>query len=67
MKPYRYIGTDGKLGLSKGVVYVLELASDTNLSGRIWASQWSADRTLRFWKCHYSNYEEFKENWEIVE
>lgn len=53
---FKFIGTDGSMGLKKNSVHIIETSIEHNL---LWVT--SEDNS-----CPYSNLEKFFENWEMV-
>lgn len=59
----RFIGANGSMGLTSGVVYEVQVKSEGNYIGVMIPNFEFSEKTSGTWKCPYSSPESFAANW----
>ena len=60
----KFIGANGSMGLTNGVVYGVQVKSEGNYIWVLIPNFEFSEKTIGTWKCPYSSPESFATNWE---
>lgn len=59
----RFVGANGSMGLTSGVVYEVQVKSEGKYIWFLIPNFESSEKTFGTWKCPYSSPESFAANW----